>query len=167
MTLKLSEPFVKKYQMFEKLAFHIIAETKDELDAFINQHHEQLDIPKKNRDDDDYKIEQPHENREIVEILVRRYNMTLIGQKQEFDKVEFLEQFGFESIKAIVYATDFCPSSMAVDQFCTLVLAAYENFGDSYEFDERVQTLHTCKTHEEYGKLHLQITLIRQLLFGQ
>jgi hypothetical protein len=153
--------------------FNIETHSEAELQDFLNKHKEQLKDTRKvegeNNGNTIYGVQLKITEREIAEALVRRYNMVINVQNVEENKRHFLEEAGIDAVKVIVYATDYVPEEMDIEQYCASIFAAYDTFGDSPEFINRVYELSgDCNrfTHEQHGRIHQQIELLRQLLFS-
>ena len=111
----------------------------------------------------DYVLEFKLSMMEKVKNLIYRFNMALAGQNFQLAKREFLNQFGIEAVRAIIYATDFCPDSMGVDDYIAVVLKAFEDYSDSAAFDDRLINVSGLTT-DRLNLIINQIQLFKNLL---
>lgn len=147
--------------------FDIVAPNKKELLGFWSENKEVLEHPKLHLEEmDALKIQFKYKNFEKISNLIYRFNVELAGQRLVYEKKLFLEQCGFEAIKAIIYATDYT-GSLTLDEYVGLVSKTFEEYGDSNLFDARIinavidPKTQTSKCMETIG---LQIKLFKELL---
>ncbi len=101
---------------------------------------------------------------DFIESLAFRYNQMKRGLLVQADKKLFIDQFGLEAIKAIIYATEFHPRESTVDLYAAAVFHAYEEYGDSAAFSERIQNMSGATSHRDWGAVANQIDLFGRLL---
>ena len=171
--LRVTENYEQQASYCNYMVFNIETHSEVELKDFLERHKEQLKDTRKIEEENNgstiYGAQLKINEKEIAEALVRRYNMVINVQNIEENKRHFLEEAGTDAVKVIVYATDYIPEEMDIEQYCASIFAAYDTFGDSPEFINRVYELSgDCNrfTHEQHGRIHQQIELLRQLLFS-
>ena len=140
--------------------FHLVAPPK-ELKQFWDENRVRLDTPQF-----DDPLQFPEPKREQIQNLVYRFNVIEAGQRSELDKKNFLEDFTLESITAVIYATNFCPDELSIEQYAAAIRHAFEEYNDSLLFDERIINL---AVGDRPSSAHLaiicnQVALFKQLL---
>ncbi len=165
--LKLSKVYSVPNGHFSVGVFDLVAETLDELKRFWKDHHDILDRPTLHPEEiDALKMTFKMGLRDKVEGLMYRFNMVIEGRMLEADKKEFFDQFKLEAIKGIIYATDYLPNSMTIDQYAGIILSAYDQHGDTILFDQRILNIGISdgSSLSQVTALTEQVRLFKQLM---
>ncbi len=165
--LTLSKPYSKKIgSMFGIKHCDVLAPNVEELKAFWEETRTIVDKPQfHQRYADTLTMDFKETQREQLTGLIYRFNCFLIGEKLQVDKQTYLREFGADAVKAVIYATDYCPEGMTIDEYANAILSAFDNFGDSHEFDKRVINIAIVdKVQYQLETVSLQVRLFKTLL---
>jgi len=106
---------------------------------FFDEHGGQFEKKKLTKSEEESgKVQLRHGHKEMMKILVNRFNLIEMGMKLQSEKAEFLSNFRVEAITAIIYATEFCPKSLTLGEYAGLVASTYDRLGDSSLFIKRM-----------------------------
>ncbi len=164
MAMSLGIKYNKMFGMHGKAVFDLTAADRAELIRFFEANKEAID--RKQLDNDELEklcVTLSEGKWELAKSLVYRHNLTALGQQQQAEKKEFLDQFAMEAVKGIIHGTDFCPTELNVDQYAGAVMSAREEFGDSMLFAERLVNVAGPKNHLQMRKIADQIDMFTAL----
>lgn len=163
--IELSDNYESQNGIYNLSIFDLKADTEIELREFFNQNKRAMDRGQLfDEEIENLIIKLKTIFRPQIEVLVDRHNMIQNGQRELSDKKIFLNHCCYEAIKGVIYATDFYPAQMSVDQYAGVVMKAYEDYQDSVLFSQRIMNVSCAETHQQWSKVSLQIELFGNLL---
>jgi hypothetical protein len=164
MAMSLGIKYTKMFGLTGRAVFDLTAADRAELIRFFEANKDAVE--RKTLDDDELEklcVTLPETKWELAKSLIYRHNLTALGQQQEAEKKEFLDQFAMEAVKGIIHGSDFCPTELTVDQYAGAVMAAREEYGDSVLFAERIVNVAGPKNHLQMRKVADQIDMFSAL----
>jgi hypothetical protein len=163
--LTISDKYEKPRGAYSFGVYNVIAPNRKELTDFFNE--AKNAVGRKQLFDDELEnnyVVIEERQLDIVNGLVYRFNMHLAGKAVQADKKLFLDQFSLEAIKSVIYATDFFPLEMTIDHYAAAILKAWEDYGDSILFANRIINIAGASNHKQMAQVSQQIDMIINLM---